>query len=387
VGRPLPAELGSYQLFDTVGRGGMADLYVARDRRPDGCGRTVVIKEVRGSRPVERRLSRLLLREAALIARLEHPNIVQVEDWQRTSDGSYAVLEYVEGLDLRELLRIAAARGTWPPFEHTLLIVQAVLAGLAHTHRRRDARGAPLDIVHRDVSPANVLLSFDGQVKLCDFGIASWAADDPAELCTVEGKAGYMSPEQARGLAADERADLFAVGIILWELCSARRMYRPSGDQSLLEVAQRAVVPPLVAQGIPRTTTFRAILKRALAPAVADRYPSAEAFLADLVAYGEEAGIQPSRRDFGRWMRASFGYEPMVLRRRARERALAALDQGPAWVARPLFDDRAPDLAQGRQPPSWPEPRGPSKVAGLSVLLVHALLAAALVFGLLWLLV
>lgn len=378
--RRLPARLGRYELFDTVGRGGMADLYVAHDRCDRTAAEPVVIKEVRGTSRADQRLARLLRRESAVTARLSHPNIVRILGAGRTDGVTYAVLEYVEGLDLRELLRVAAARRRWPPLALSLYVVRSLLCGLAHVHRPRDGSGRSLGIVHRDVSPANVLLGLDGRVKLCDFGIAHGGWPDQDDVPAVEGKAGYMSPEQARGLPLDARSDLFAVGIMLWELCAARRMYRKSAAASLLEQAQQGAVPPLRAEHLPRIDQLRGILERALACDPAARYRSARDFLTDLQQYVKAAGLAASDRDLGGWLQAHFGREPAILRRRARAGFGVAASPPPTVPSRVA----APDFGRshGRR---WP-PTAPTN-PGVPALVVPAVVAGALAFGLLWTLV
>src|SRR5262249_45896252 len=151
------------------------------------------------------------------------------------------------------------------PIDFSLLIVTETLRALDYAHRRHGDDGRPLAVVHRDVSPSNVLVAFDGQIKLCDFGIAR--ANDAHEslpLEAIEGKAGYMSPEQARGEPLDARADVFAAGVILWELLAGRRLYKARPGECVLDVARRAEVPALARSGLPEEDALSAIVERAL---------------------------------------------------------------------------------------------------------------------------
>src|SRR6185437_15099588 len=224
----LPRRLGRYHLFAHIGRGGMADIYLAQAETALGdARRLVVIKEMLSMLAHSTQFSDMLVAEAKLAARLDHANIVKVEDLGRAQGSLFIAMEYVEGLDLRELLRRCAKARVALPVEFSLRVVIEVLRGLSFAHRARDEEGRPLGIVHRDVSPSNVLLSFEGEVKVCDFGIArahALAGELPEE--TIAGKAGYMSPEQARGESLDARADVFAAGIILWEMLAGRRLYK-----------------------------------------------------------------------------------------------------------------------------------------------------------------
>jgi serine/threonine protein kinase len=204
-----------------------------------------------------------------------------------------------------------------------------VLEGLDYAHRRADEADEPLGIVHRDVSPSNVLISYDGEVKLCDFGIAH-ANDLVREGANeaLKGKAGYMSPEHARGDAIDARADVFAAGIILWELLAGRRLYRPRSEIPLLEQARRAEIPPLPDKGLAKAEELERIVMRALASDRDARYPSAGALLRDLEAYLAQAGLQANRLKLGEWMAETFGTE-LIERRRASERRLPKSNPPP----------------------------------------------------------
>jgi serine/threonine-protein kinase len=182
-------------------------------------------------------------------------------------------------------------------------------------------------------------LSFDGEVKLCDFGIASAIQLDLVPTETVEGKAGYMSPEHARGESLDERADLFAAGIILWELLAGRRMYKASEGATLIEVARRGEVPALKKLNLPDEERLRAIVSRALAVEPSDRYPSAAAMFDELYGYCLATKQMASALRFGEWLSSHFAAEK-VARRRARERALVALELGPPLIMEPIPSSR-----------------------------------------------
>ncbi|WP_437673068.1 serine/threonine-protein kinase [Sorangium sp. So ce131] len=342
-GRLLPCRLGRYTLFDHIGQGGMADLYLARARTDLGAARLVAIKEVVPRLARDPRFVEMLASEAKLAAALRHASIVQVEDLGREDGALFIAMEYVEGLDLRELLRRCARQRVKLPVAFSLLIVVEALQALAYAHRK--------GVVHRDVSPSNVLLSFEGEIKLCDFGIARAHERSEAPLSDVlQGKAGYMSPEQARGEPPDVRSDVFATGILLWELLAGRRMYSVSGAASLskedardelLDLARRAVIPPLPERGLPDEPSLHAIVSRALAASPDDRYPTAAAMLRDLAAYAAAADLTASPLRFGAWLRDNFGAE-MLSARRARERAVRALELGPPAVLEPVALPAAP---------------------------------------------
>ncbi len=212
--------------------------------------------------------------------------------------------------------------------------MREVLSALDFAHRAAGPDGRSLGIVHRDVSPSNVLMSLEGEVKLCDFGIARafGHAGDESEAqasgrAKVVGKSAYMSPEHARGEALDARADVFAAGILLWELCAGRRLYRGS-EEEMLELAKRAEVPPLPDRGLPERAHLQQLLDLALAPGRRDRFESAAAMRTALDEYTDRARLFASPIRFGAFLSEHFELE-LLTERRAREVAADALDRAP----------------------------------------------------------
>jgi serine/threonine-protein kinase len=351
----LPRRLGRYNLFAHIGRGGMADIYLAQADTGLGVTRLVVIKEMLAKLAHSAEFAEMLVSEAKLAAKLSHANVVKVEDLGRADGTLFIAMEYVEGIDLRELLRRCAKSKIALPVEFSLRIVIEALRGLSFAHRARDDEGRHLGIVHRDVSPSNVLLSFEGEVKLCDFGIAranAVAEDLPEEA--ILGKAGYMSPEQARGEPLDARADVFAVGIILWEMLAGRRLYKATEGQRLLDAARAVVIPPLVSRDLPREEELHRIVTRALSADREARYPSAAAMLADLEDYAAAARMVASPIRFGEWLMESFGQE-VVGDRRARERVMRALSRGPVARIEPIRSEEASPPPSSAVRPVLPE--------------------------------
>ncbi len=341
-----PRTFGRYQLFDRVGAGGMAEIYLARAKTELGGARLVVVKQILPNLSDNEKFADMLISEAKLAARLNHANVVQVFDLGRHEGVLFIAMEYIEGFDLNELLRRCARSSIPLPVDFALLIVMEALRGLSYAHRLSDESGGPLGIVHRDVSPSNVLISFEGEVKLCDFGIAR--ANDMADLLSedvIKGKASYMSPEQARGEALDARADLFALGIILWELLSGRKLYKVlDGGQQLLDVARRAEVPPIAPRGLPNEDKLHAIVSKALARDRDDRFGSAQAMLRETEDYVAQARLVASPIRFGEWLRDNFG-ENIIESRRSRERAAKAMEHGPVAILNP-YGTPPPPLAQ-----------------------------------------
>jgi serine/threonine-protein kinase len=402
----LPRRFGPYVLFDKIGEGGMARIFLARASTGLGGDRLLVVKEILPLLAASPEMSQLLVDEAKLCAELNHRNVVQVMDLGRERDRLYIAMEYVEGLDLRELLRGCSQRKVPLPVEFSLFVLRETLRALEYAHKKRDESGRPLGIVHRDVSPSNVLLSVEGEVKLCDFGIArALTTGEALPDEAIQGKAGYMSPEAARGDGVDARSDVFAAGILLWELLAGQRLYRSgAGRGSTLEQARAAQVPPLPARGYPQETRLHALVSKALSRDPSGRFQSAQAFLDELDAYVASSGLEASALRFGDWLVEHFGAE-IVERRRAREQHAKQVVEVPrvseAWPepssgARTelitLPDPNAASLTSTRRNPDAPlssRPPPPTAVGGarrggsgglLVVVIVLALAALALVY-------
>ncbi len=360
--RVLPSKFGRYALFDFIGKGGMAEIYLARAQTELGGARLCVVKQILPELASHPQFAEMLIHEAKLSARLSHANIVQVFDLGRADERLFIAMDYVEGFDLNELLKRCTKQKVPLPLEFALLIIGEALKGLGYAHRRLDDDGKPLGIVHRDMSPSNILVSFEGEVKLCDFGIArATELVEPAGVESddaIKGKAGYMSPEHARGEKIDARADLFAIGIVLWELLAGRRLYKRDDDLSLLEQARRAEIPELPLRGLTNEEQLHAVVRKALSVDREGRYATAHAMHQDLEAYVAGAKLVASPLRLGEWLVANFGTD-MVSQRRARERALAALDLG-APVKLELLPPKTPT-------PSPVVERIPSSIAGAAM--------------------
>jgi len=349
----LPRTFGRYTLFELIGKGGMAQIYLARAETAFGATRLAVVKQILPAFADDPRFAEMLIHEAKLAAQLSHRHIVQVFELGRHEDHLYIAMEYVEGFDLNALLRRCTEQKEGLPARHALGIVDDVLEGLDYAHRRAGEDGTPLGIVHRDVSPSNILISYEGEVKLCDFGIAH-ANDVVKEDATeaLKGKAGYMSPEHARGEAIDARSDVFAAGIILWELLAGRRLYRPRAEVPLIEQARLADIPALPDKGLPNAHRLETITRRALAKDPNDRFPSAGAMLREIEGYLAESGLLASRLELGKWISETFGTD-LVEKRRASERRL------PKSIPPPRSSERLRASTDAAHPSSAAIPAAP----------------------------
>jgi predicted ATPase len=234
---------GKYQLVKRLGAGGMAEVYVARSAVAQGLAKQLVIKKIHPAFARSKHFVKMFIDEAKIALSLNHPSVVQVFDFGHVGQTFFLAMEYVEGVDLLRLMQEGAKLGRRVPYGLSAYIVQQTCRGLDYAHRKPDEYGEELGIVHRDVSPQNVLISWDGAVKLTDFGIAR-ARDVQEEEGVVKGKFAYMSPEQARGLAVDRRSDIYSAGIVLFELACARPLFSGKGKEVLDAVRAGAIPRP-----------------------------------------------------------------------------------------------------------------------------------------------
>ncbi|MEZ4367912.1 MAG: protein kinase [Kofleriaceae bacterium] len=276
----MNAAFGKYTLLRKVGAGGMAEVFLARTAVAQGLAKTLVLKKIHPAYARSRQFVTMFVDEAKIALGLNHPNIVQVFDFGAVDDTYFLAMEHVEGLDLLRLLQDCAAQRRRIPYGLSCYVVQQVAKGLDYAHRKADEFGDPLGIVHRDISPQNVLLSWDGAVKIVDFGIAR-ARDVHEEEGVIKGKFAYMSPEQARGEPVDCRSDVFAAGIVLYELVCARPLFTGKGKEALEMVKAGAIPPPRqYAPELPET--LEKTILRALAFDRNDRYATARDLQSDL---------------------------------------------------------------------------------------------------------
>jgi serine/threonine protein kinase len=272
-----------YKIVERIDSGGMAEVFKGRARAIHGIEKTVAIKRILPHLARNRKFVAMFLDEARLSVYLNHANIVQVFDIARAGEDYFIVMEYVEGANLRTLLDASRNANRPLPVEGAAFIAAEVCRGLAYAHARRDNDGRPLNIVHRDVSPPNILLSLEGEVKLVDFGLAKAASQlERSDPDILKGKLGYMSPEQAHGMPFDQRADVFATGILLWEMLAGRRLFRGETDLETLEQVRAARVQPLreINPRVPKD--LEEVVSRALARDAARRYQSARQLGDDL---------------------------------------------------------------------------------------------------------
>jgi serine/threonine protein kinase len=303
-----PLRIGRYEVISHLATGGMAQIFLARQSGLGSFERHVVLKTILRERATDQRFVTMFLDEAKLAATLNHQNVAQVYEVDQ-ADGSYFMaMEYVHGENTRALLETTIRRGWTIPLELAVMIISGAAAGLHHAHERRGKNGQPLHIVHRDVSPANIMVGYDGSVKVLDFGIAK--AEERATQTiggTIKGKYGYMSPEQCKGKPIDRRSDIFALGIVLYELTTLRRAFKGKDDFETMKriVAGDLVLPSTVVPGFPRE--LEAIILTALANESGARFQSAQELIEALDAFTVRAKLTGSNTAMGRFMLQLFG--------------------------------------------------------------------------------
>jgi len=271
---------GRYVLLDRIAVGGMAEIFRAQTEGLGGFKKTIAIKRLHPQYSKDKQFVDMLIDEAKIAVRLKHPNIVDVLDLGQVGAHFYIAMEFVEGRDLFHVLKKLHDEDLQMPLETAVYLTQEILAGLHHAHFRRDSQGEPLNIIHRDVSPQNILLSMLGEVKVSDFGIAK-AEKRLTETASgiIKGKFYYMSPEQANGLDLDHRSDLFSVGIVLYECLTASPLYDDDEEAgTLLTRVQKADIPSVISARRDIPSMLNDIVMRALNPNREKRYQTALEF-------------------------------------------------------------------------------------------------------------
>jgi len=237
---------GPYRLVDRVAVGGMAEVFKAKRSGVEGFEKTVALKRILPHLSENKEFLDMFVDEAKMVAGLTHPNIVQIFDLGRIEESYFIAMEYVHGRDLRTIMKRARDKGLRLPLDLGLRVVSQVCSALEYAHRKKDDRGRPMEIVHRDVSPQNILITFEGDVKLADFGIAKAATKaSSTDRGALRGKLLYMSPEQAWGRPIDRRSDVFSLGVVLYELVTEQKPFLASGSEmTILELVRTCVITP-----------------------------------------------------------------------------------------------------------------------------------------------
>jgi TonB family protein len=370
VGPPIDEEMpvlvaGKYQPFARLGRGGMADVFLALARGPAGFNKLVVLKTLRLQRDGgdEDGAQQMLFDEARLAARLNHANVVHTYEIGEHEGRFYIAMEYVDGQPLTAIARRLAEVGRAFPPEYWVRVLADTLRGLQYAHEMRDYDGTPLNLVHRDVSPHNIMVTYEGVTKIVDFGIAKTDINQhETAVGTLKGKFAYMAPEQVAGSELlDGRADVFAVGVTLWEVLTGERLFY-GAPQEVLQKLLNAHIPPAHERNPALDRALSDIVGQALARHPADRFPSARAMAQALEDYLTRTGRQASREDLGRHLGELFEGERAELRSRVQgaRRSVPSLPPGSTGMTnavtgtgtvRALSSDGRQSLAPASQRP------------------------------------
>jgi serine/threonine protein kinase len=319
-----PTVLGKLTLLGQIGEGGMARIFLARARGIGGFEKLVVVKQILPRLAEDAEFIARFFQEARLAATLDHPNIASVYDVDQEGEAYFYSMEYVRGRDLQKVMRKAQQAGRKLSLDEIVTIVGGLCAGLHHAHTRLGPDGDPLGIVHRDVSPSNVLLSFEGAIKLADFGVAKARTGMVStDVGTLRGKLGYLSPEQCRGEALDRRSDVYAVGVLLWEMLTGQRLHLGDSEVAIIHRIAQGHAPSPREHRPDVTDDLERIVARALAREPAQRYASAHALQTDLEEHARQQRLATSARTVATLMRDLFGEDDDAHAPHAREATTA----------------------------------------------------------------
>jgi len=300
-----------YTILGRLAGGGMADIFLTRVTTEAGVDRHVVLKRVLAERSNDPHFATMFLDEARLASQLHHPNIAQVYDIGKLAGSYFFTMEYIHGEDTRHVLQRLAGLRRKLPINHTLHITSSALLALHHAHERTSPAGKPLGIVHRDVTPSNLMIAYDGCVKLLDFGVAK-AAERAVESRsgTIKGKIAYLSPEQCKGDKIDRRSDIYSLGIVLYEMLTSRRLYRRDTDFATMIAIVNEDIPKPSSHNPDVGDEIDAIVAKALAKDPDQRYASAAAMIEAIEAVAEAKRLVLTVSALGKFMRELYGERP-----------------------------------------------------------------------------
>lgn len=305
-----PIAFGKYYLLERINVGGMAEVFKGKAFGVEGFERLVAVKRILPNIAEDEEFITMFIDEAKIAVQLQHANIAQIFDLGKVDDSYFIALEYVHGKDLRAIFDHVRRAGELMPMPQATFIVMQLCEGLDYAHNKRDPQGRELNLVHRDVSPQNMLVGYEGEIKLVDFGIAKAAGKaSKTQAGILKGKFGYMSPEQVRGLPVDRRSDIFSLGIVLYELLTGERLFIGESDFSTLEKVRNVEILPPSSFNKKVSPELERIVLKALAKDVEDRYQNAIDLHDDLQAFLYSIGEFYSRKDLSTWMKKTFAQE------------------------------------------------------------------------------
>jgi len=297
--------IGPYVLHKKIAKGGMAELFLSDYEREDGFRRKVAVKRILPHLAENPDFIKMFTREARLAALLHHPNVVQIYDYGKIGNAYFIAMEYIDGKNLGEILSVLK-EGL--PVDHAIYIISEICKGLDYSHSRRDERsGEPLNIVHRDISPQNMLISYQGEVKISDFGISK-ARSEPSltQAGVIKGKLAYLSTEQALGQSVDHRADIYALGLVFYETLTGKRVYEFTSDIEAIRVIPKMEIEPLINARPEVPGEINRIVMKCLEKNKELRYQSASELHADMVSLRKGLKITFDASDLANFMKKHF---------------------------------------------------------------------------------
>jgi tRNA A-37 threonylcarbamoyl transferase component Bud32 len=308
---PAGSRVGKYEVVRRLAYGGMAEIYLVRVSGIQGFEKHVVLKRILPQFAAREDFLQMFLQEARLAATLDQANIAHVYDIGEIGGSYFYTMEYLHGEDLRRIVKHLLRAGGRLPLAHALGIAAGVAGGLHYAHEKRGPDGRPLGIVHRDVSPSNVVVTFGGDVKLVDFGIAKMTADgDLTRGGRLKGKVAYMSPEQLHGRPVDRRSDVFSLGVVLYEITTHRRLFSGENDVDVMRAAMEGEVPLPTFRDPEYPRDLEQVVMRALERDPARRHPTARDLQRDIEAVALAQRAQISSAALADWMAQTFGHRP-----------------------------------------------------------------------------
>ncbi|NMB75594.1 MAG: protein kinase [Myxococcales bacterium] len=364
------SRFGDYVILKQLASGGMAQVYLARKTGQLGFTRPVAMKVILPQFSANKEFVKMFLDEARLAVCLNHNHIAQILDLGEVEGQYFIAMEFAHGMDLQQISKKTRKLGRLLPLPYAAKIISQVAEGLYYAHTKVDDRGQALNIVHRDVSPHNILLTFEGQAKLIDFGIAKATVTfKEEERGVLKGKFSYMSPEQIRGLPLDSRSDIFALGIVLWEVCTGASLYRESSELLTMEAILRKPVPkPRELRG-DMPPDLEAIILKALAKRAVDRFQTAYEMHQALEGYLNRSGWNVGTPHLAEFMKKLFPDEHreiLDILGRDREVAESAATRDTGYVPWEPYAGNEEEVKVTASPAAAPPPRSTLEVEAVA---------------------
>jgi len=359
----LPTQFGPYLLLERISVGGMAEVYKAKEYGVEGFERTVAVKRILPHVAEDDEFIAMFKDEAMIAVQLNHGNIAQIYNLGNEQDSFYIALEYINGRDLRAIFQKCQQQSRPMPVAQACYVIMKICEGLDYAHNKKDKYNRELHIVHRDVSPPNILVSFEGEVKLIDFGVAKAAGRaSRTQAGILKGKFGYMSPEQVRGMPLDRRSDVFSVGVVLFEILTGNRLFQAETDFATLEKVRAVDVPRPSSLNPEIPKPLENIIYKALAREPEQRYQSAIELHDELQAFMFAQGLFYSRKDLAAWMRQQYAREIELEKEKAAASVPPPADAGrrKTMMMPSTGGGPPPPPPAGRKPPPPPGAGTPS---------------------------